>query len=142
MADALNEILDDLDGEMLGDYQEYARECVEPWASFKGNHGQLIIVQNHIIPAAEQHAHFTRTDWPLTATADDYYNDILNCYDQDVIQRAFGDTLEEIYSNLSDIWLDAEGMQREHEFITDGGENAGPHSTHDIWRGGPVGPII
>lgn len=132
--DVINDILDALDEDMLTNYDEYALECVEPWATFNGNHGQMVIVQKYIIPAAEQHANDARPDWPQSDTPDDYVEAIYGCYDEEVIASAFSDTIQEIYESLNEYWLYASGVQDEHAYIA-GPENAGPHSTHVVWRG-------
>lgn len=135
--EGLNKILDALDEDMLNNYNDYASECVEPWVNFKGNPGQLVIVKKYIIPAAVAHAEAARPNWPESATPEDYLNDLMNAYDPDVMVQAFGESIEEVYSNISEYWWYASGVQDEHFFIEGGGENAGPHSTWPVWRGRP-----
>lgn len=139
-AEDLNRILDGMDEEMLGAYNDYELACVEPWVSFKGNAGQDIIVVKYIIPAASQHAQRARPDWPETDNPDGYVDALYSCYDSDVIYSAFSDTIDNIYADLTEYWEFASQVQYEHAALLSGGENAGPHSTHDVWRGGPVGP--
>lgn len=134
MADELNEILDDLDSDMLGDYEGYSAEAIDGWGSFAGNNGQMVILEKHILPAVAQHIKDAEPNWPFSANPDDYVEAIYNCFDPGVIAQAFSDTINDIYGTLLDYWLSACDTQSEHSFIA-GPENAGPHSTHSIWRG-------
>lgn len=131
----LQRILDGMDQQMLDGYNEYALECVEPWASFSGNQGQMTIVKKYIIPVAQEHATAARPDWPESATPGDYLEAIYGSYDSDVIASAFSDTIEQIYAELNGYWQEASYIQEEHALLLRGGENQGPHSTHAVWRG-------
>lgn len=134
--EVLNMILDGLDEDMLDNYNAYAYEAVEPWLSFSGNNGQLVIVKKYIIPAAEQHAKKARPNWPESDNPDNYIEDLMNCYDPEVMDRAFSDMIQSIAGGLFEYWTYASGVQWEHASLVPG-ENQGPHSTWPVWRGTP-----
>jgi len=134
----LNQILDDMDATMLDQYNEYATVAVESWVTFRGTAGQNALVKKYIIPAAQEHALNARPNWPESDTPDDFTVAMYDCYDSDVMAKAFSDTIEQIYSDLYELWAQSVDIQNEHAFIVSAagsGDNAGPHSTHAVWRG-------
>ena len=133
-SDVLNAILDDLDQSMLDNWYSYSEVCVGAWERFSGNNGQMVIVEKHILPTAQKHVENAREDWPKGPGPNDYYDAVYSSFEADVIDRAFSETLEQIMGEIEGYHLDADFSQDEHAVIA-GPENAGPHSTHPVWRG-------
>jgi hypothetical protein len=134
----VNRILDELDYEMLNFYEEYAIAVVDPWLSFNGNPGQMKIVRTHILPVSQHHAREARPNWPESATPRHYMNALMRYKHPEVIQNAFSQTINDVYSTLYDLWFEATVKQEEHVLLVRGGDNAGPHSTWPVWRGSPT----
>lgn len=133
----LNRILDGLDLEMLESFNAYAQTLRDTWEGFSGNEGQSSIIENHIWPAVQEHISQAKDGWPRSAGPDDYYGAVSGCYDPEVIERAFGDTINGSYEEISEFQAESEDLQLEHDHVasimSNGGPPPDPHSTE--WFG-------
>lgn len=131
-------MLDDLDQQMQDLYFSYAETATESWSSFVGNHGQMVIIENHILPAALEHAHQACKFWPIGEGPDEYFDTLMNCYDAEVISRAFSQTIDQITAELWDPVYEAQEYEDAHNYIIDAIQASafGPHSTQRYWQDG------
>lgn len=130
-----NAELDYYDENMLADFEAYASILESTWEAFDGNEGQNAIVEKYILEAVQSHIANAKERWPYGATPDDYVNDIYSCFDDDVIDRAFSDTIDDTYDQISDYYEDACDLEEDHDDLIDenGGSTYGPHSTASSW---------
>lgn len=140
MADWISEAAADLDEQMLRNFQEYATILGETWTTFAGNHGQIVIIQSHILPAVTEHVNRAHKRWPYNENPEHYLARVQSCYNLDVIDRAFSDTLNQSYGDIYDLWLESMDLQHEHEYVVGIiGDSFEPHSTSANWRATQTG---
>lgn len=138
--DYLIEILDQLDGEMYELFLAYATEATAAWEELVGggNSGQSVIVERNVLPTVYEHLALVRERWPRGAGAEEYLEVVSNCYDPEVMERAFGDTIMETYQNMQEYQYEAEEWQWEHDVIAGMlGAVPYPHSVAMFWKGNP-----
>ena len=126
----MNEILNAYDEELVRQFEEYQYAIRSTWENFQGNEGQMVIVQNSILPHADEHIEQARDMWPWSTDADEYLAGVFSCYDSDVMDRAFSGTIFELYDHIAAIWQMADHLQQEHDNIL--GHSA-VHSTNPPW---------
>lgn len=138
--ETLIQALDDLDRQMLQNFNAYASFLNDTWENFYGNNGQLAITHRHIREVVSSHISDAKDQWPYGANPDNYLSEVYACFDSEVIERAFGDTLEGSYGTIMEYWLEAMDWQLEHEFIVTvtGGGPMDPHSTESNWGNRPA----
>lgn len=132
------EVLDDLDGQMLEDFNSYSSELLGAWNQTRerGNNGQRAIIDDHIMPIISEHIRFAKKGWPRAANPDDYREVVMAAFYPDVMGRAFSDTIDESYANMYDYWMEAMDLQDEHDNVAATiGAAPPPHSTEASWRG-------
>lgn len=140
MADWVNDALDDLDQSMLLDYEDYCDICLSAWYEFQGNDGQMVIVSDYIIPAAEQHCEEAAEQWPYNVGPDEYVEALYDCFDGDVIDRAFSDTIGDTADAMNAVYTEADDLQHQHDDLMDMiGGSSEPHSTSSDWTGKGIG---
>lgn len=126
----ISAILDPMDQQMLDNYNEYRALILHTWSQFGGNEGQMTIVRFHIMPYSQEHVAQARDQWPYSGDSEEYLDGVYNCYDSEVIERAFSDVLNDLYGNISALWMETDEIQREHDDIL--GHSA-VHSTNPPW---------
>lgn len=127
----INEQLDDLDQQMFNNFMAYAQAIMDSWESFSGNPGQMTIIREHILPAAQEHISNAANYWPRGASPDEYGPTIYGCYQPDVIERAFSDTIESVVGQLSEWHQEADDFQIEHERLA--AIIGGVHEPHSVY---------
>lgn len=126
----LSAILDPMDQQMLDNYGMYKHTILSTWEHFAGNEGQMTIVQNHILPYSQEHVEQAREEWPYSGDADEYLDNVLNCFDSEVMLQAFSETIYSLYDFLVNLWMETDDIQREHDGVL--GHSA-VHSTNPPW---------
>lgn len=117
---------------MLDNYGAYSQAIMDTWQSFSGNDGQMTIVHDYIIPMSMDHIQFAKEEWPWSGDADEYLESVINCFDDEVMMRAFSETIFALYDTIADYWLESDSIQQDHDDIL--GHSA-VHSTNPPWVG-------
>ena len=126
----MNEVLDGYDSAMLANFNVYRSIILTTWDGFVGNPGQMSIVKNHIMPVSVRHVQDAKDEWPWSDDPDGYMEQLYSGYDSDVLARAFGETINNLYDSISELWVEADDWQQRHDEVL--GYSA-VHSTNPPW---------
>lgn len=128
--DGLNAVLDALDTQMLLNYRAFRDAILTTWETFSGNDGQMTIVQNHILPMSRDYVQQAKEEWPWSGDADEYLENLMSCYDSDVMERAFSGTIYDLYDTIYGYWVESDELQQTHDDILG---DSRVHSTNPPW---------
>lgn len=137
MAESINDMLSDLDNQMFNNFVEYSETIMNSWAQFRGNEGQMALIRQHVLPAATEHIGLAAMYWPRGAQPSGYAEALYNCYEPDVIHRAFSNTISDVMDELIELNAESETDQVEHERLCAIiGAVWEPHSVYPPFYGG------
>jgi len=131
-------VLDTIDENILWQWETYKSYLEDFWGNFAGNEGQMTILQNNVLPTLDEYLTEAEQNFPYSPGPDDLRERLYDCYDSDVMFRAFSDSIEQSVGSAYEYHNYSVELQTQHDNIMNNafGGAVSPHATNGNWRSG------